>query len=237
LLDDFARETQVPEVQYIQSIVTKDTKSNKTVESSMSPSIFHQPTETQTKFCAAGSDIVQKSIPMDPGSSGSGEDMSQSLLSNLSRQIKSPAPTNEVLRLEGTDTFMSQSLQRLSSHEDSCQNYRPVTQVRTLRNSERGYWRIDASSWSIKDQVDFWNFLSDWLRRGRAGIATEYIRCEEDNEGYDLHAGLGIVRIYCWGELVMHIWLLSYLGCNMAMKKNGGVWISAVDGETLIVMP
>jgi hypothetical protein len=237
-LAKFTREFQDPELQSVEDRVT-DTDaipSDQAEEALISPVIPDQGDGSPTNLGSAKIEIPQKSGPKNPDSRPS-EELSRAVLANLSRVIKSPATFGEILRLEGTDTFMSRTLQTISFHEDLIRHYRPVTQNRAPQDSERGYWKIDASYWSVRDQVDFWNFLGDQIRHGRAGIATECIRCEEDNEGYDLNDGLGIMRVYCWGELVMHMWLLSFLGCNGAMKKNGGVWISAIDGERLILMP
>jgi hypothetical protein len=154
-------------------------------------------------------------------------------LSSVSTCIKSPAPYEKLMQIEGTGTFMSQYLQRLISHKDLSRYYHPQFQVRKPLDSERGYWKFDMGSWLRPNQIELWAFLSDVISHGRAGIGTECVRGLDDGLS-GTKSSSGSLRIYCWGELIMPIYLLCYIGSGGLLKKELACWISAIDGQPLM---
>ena len=44
-----------------------------------------------------------------------------------------------------------------------------------------------------------------------------------------------VVRIWCWGEVVEHIWLMLYTSSNGKSKGCGSAWISG-EGEVVVRM-
>ena len=46
-------------------------------------------------------------------------------------------------------------------------------------------------------------------------------------------AGLGRVRVFCWGEVVEHVYLLLYVASRSRIRKVGAVWVDA-DEEVVI---
>jgi hypothetical protein len=173
----------------------------------------------------------------DPPSSDSHFDDSK--ISVLPRVIRSPPPTESIMQSEGTGTFMTKTLQRVMTYTDLVERYKHMKEAREIQASERGYWKIDTSKWSHKRQFDFWTFLNNLVGNGRAGLATQCFRNVND-DGSDDHTTpdqLGTVRVYCWGELVMHIWLLCHLASGGTLKSKQSIWISAIDGQPLVYMP
>jgi hypothetical protein len=160
-------------------------------------------------------------------------------LANLPQTINSPHPTSEYLRLEGTGTSMTQTLKTVISQKDFLERYRPATVSREPSAFERGFWRIDTASWSAETQLEFWEFMQGFVGRGRAGIATACTRNVMPDGTVDAgnHDRLGVVRLYCWGELVKPIFLLAYLGSKGFVRTVNPQWISAATGQVVIQMP
>lgn len=160
-------------------------------------------------------------------------------LANLPQTIDSPQPTPKYLKLEGTGTSMTQTLQTVISQKDFSERYRPTAASREPSPFERGFWRIDTASWSAETQLEFWQFMQGFIGRGRAGIGTACTRNMLPDGTVDIgsHGRLGVVRIYCWGELVKPIFLLAYLGSKGFVRKVNPQWISAATSNVVIQMP
>ncbi|KAK3396493.1 hypothetical protein B0T20DRAFT_442436 [Sordaria brevicollis] len=101
--------------------------------------------------------------------------------------------------------------------------YRPSLQTRPLRPYERGYWLVDCSSWSRALKEECWSFLDDYLDSGVAGWG---VWCTRDE-------GFTRMRMYCWGAVVGHIYLLLYVISKREVKYTGVEWR---DGEGVVVV-
>jgi hypothetical protein len=158
-------------------------------------------------------------------------------LSSLPQVLISPPPTSTILRDEGTGTFMSKTLQRITTFPELIKRYMPKSETRAAGRVERGYWRIDTASWSEKRQVEFWAFLNHLIKNGRAGFGTMCV-CGISEDGSQSHRNdaLRIVRIYCWGEIHKAVWMMCALGTKGSSWLRGAKWISARDGKEIIVM-
>ena len=44
-----------------------------------------------------------------------------------------------------------------------------------------------------------------------------------------------VAKIYCWGEVVGHIWLLLFIASRRGVRGVGSKWIDA-SGEAVLVM-
>jgi hypothetical protein len=173
------------------------------------------------------------------GTSCSSKNFDSGNISSLPRVIRSPPQFGTVMRSEGAGVFMTETLQKVMSYPDLAQNYQPMKHIRDIQPSERGYWRIDTLTWTRQRQFDFWTFLNDLVSKGRAGMGTECFRNVKDDGSDDNTAlnHLGTVRVYCWGELIKHIWLLCHLGSGGALKNKQTTWISAVYEKPIVYMP
>lgn len=70
------------------------------------------------------------------------------------------------------------------------------SQVRELRQWERGYWSVDTSSWvNVKAKINFWNMLKDNVMNGRLGSVNVFLDSEEGS----------IINIYCFGGMAEHV--------------------------------
>jgi hypothetical protein len=175
----------------------------------------------------------------DPVSDRGHNDKLSAILAELPQTINSPHPIPEYLRLEGTGTSMTQTLQTVISQKDFLERYRPAAVIREPSAFERGFWRIDTASWSVETQLEFWQFMQGFIGRGRAGIGTTCTRNMMPGGTVDAcsHGRLGVVRLYCWGELVKPIFLLAYLGSKGFVRTVNPQWISAATNKVVIQMP
>ncbi|PVI03739.1 hypothetical protein DM02DRAFT_520230 [Periconia macrospinosa] len=107
------------------------------------------------------------------------------------------------------------------------ERFKPLRTSRRLQNDERGHWMLECRSWALDVQLRFWASFGDRVRSGRIGWGVSIYRDETP-----LH-GLGIVRVYCWGEIVEHIWILLWLCSEGRIVKSGSQWLDA--GEEVII--
>ncbi|UPX11573.1 uncharacterized protein EKO05_0002172 [Ascochyta rabiei] len=92
---------------------------------------------------------------------------------------------------------------------------------RTLEADERGYWLIDCMQWPSKLQWEFWSLLYNHVHSGRVGWGLTLHREAQSDDT------LGRVKLYCWGEVVEHIWLLLWLCSKGRVSGSGSCWIDA----------
>lgn len=151
---------------------------------------------------------------------------------SLLMQIHPPLPPT------GSDTFISHVTPQLQTQFwDSVElqgKYKPLPH-RDLRQSERGYWQFDTRSWSPKIQIKFWVFLQSNIGSGVGGWGVWCVRENdpEADENDDANAELGTVKVFCWGEVVGHVWLLCYVASQARLKRVESQWIDA-DGEIVV---
>ncbi|KAI4723229.1 hypothetical protein E4T48_00506 [Aureobasidium sp. EXF-10727] len=154
------------------------------------------------------------------------------IFEGLPLQIHPPPPPT------GSETLITHVTPQLQAQfwdsEELRGKYKPFPH-RDLRQSERGYWQFDTRSWSLKVQIKFWIFLQSNIGSGVSGWG---IWCFRDNtsssdENEDAEAELGIVKVFCWGEVLGHIWLLCYVASQARLKRVESQWIDA-DGKVVV---
>lgn len=137
-------------------------------------------------------------------------------------------PPSAQISIESPSTLPSQITPYLEGlkQQDSAR-FNPKT-VRTLKPDERGHWRVDCRLWPKHVQLEFWSALQDDVQSGRLGW------------GVTLHREvarmrLGLVRLYCWGEIVEHIWLSLWQHSGGRVWSTGAVWVDANEVETVTI--
>jgi hypothetical protein len=103
--------------------------------------------------------------------------------------------------------------------------FKPESQARDLRPFERGYWLVDCASWDLDLKRSAWRFLTDYLGKGAAGWGTS---CRRDRD-------FSWIRLYCWGCVVGHMYLVVYLMSRRKVLYTGTSWVGA-DGRKVVVM-
>ncbi|KAL3467355.1 hypothetical protein BJX64DRAFT_168149 [Aspergillus heterothallicus] len=120
----------------------------------------------------------------------------------------------------------------------------------------------DAGTWDIPVFSKFWTFLFDFIaKEGRAGwgvwcIAEDKSTPYRDTTSPEAHEVRGntepppslhshtasckslqlAVKIYAWGEIACHIYLLLFLASERRVRKMGAQWRDA-RGQVVIQMP
>ncbi|KAG6264268.1 hypothetical protein E4U48_006314 [Claviceps purpurea] len=140
---------------------------------------------------------------------------------NTATTIVPPSPPPSVRTLSPPQLIPPQ-LEKLS--RDLSSRYNPLPH-RPLDPFERGYWLVDCSRWAAGTRRETWVFLTNYLRSGLAGWGIWCSR-DEASEGEDL-------KLYCWGHVVKHMYLLLYLASGREVKYTGAEWR---DGEGVVVV-
>lgn len=102
----------------------------------------------------------------------------------------------------------------------------PEIQTRDLRETERGFWRVNCETWSAQVKLDAWKRLGDFVGDSRAGWA---VACNRDE-------ACESIRVFCSGIVVGHIYLLLYMCSGNKIKNTGATWHEG-NSEILIKMP
>jgi len=142
--------------------------------------------------------------------------------SGLPTSIRPPAPQPSLQRFK---THITESLRYLAENNNLAQCYKPVFVSRDFRQSERGYWTFDITPWPAQLRLDFFQFLAKMIEPGRVGWGVWCIRELASLE----------VRIYCWGEVARHVYLMLYVASKSKVRKLGLNWVDA-DGEVVVQM-
>lgn len=161
------------------------------------------------------------------------------LNANLSTTIHPPSPPTAQ---NPAESHITPSLAFLTTSLDVEKSYRPVSIAREIRPLERGYWLVDPSPWPLGQQVEFWRFLEQTVGGGRAGWGVWCSRGGYNEDGgregggeSGPGGGLGIVKVFCWGEVVRHVYLLLYVASKSQVRKLGLQWIDGA-GEVIVRM-
>ncbi|KAK9384728.1 hypothetical protein V1515DRAFT_610486 [Lipomyces mesembrius] len=116
-----------------------------------------------------------------------------------------------------------------------CVRFRPKDSDRYINDSqqewppdklERGYWRVDVSNWPANEKMKFWDNITQAIRAGRIGWIGAVVEGESEIGNGD------IVRVYCFGEAVVHIWVFLFAMSDRRTVKDVQ-WIDGV-GRTVI---
>ena len=99
---------------------------------------------------------------------------------------------------------------------------------RILQADERGHWRVDCRLWPKHIQLGFWSSLQDDVQSGRLGWGVTLHRDATRMK-------LGLVRLYCWGEIVEHTWLSLWQHSGGRIWSTGAVWVDASEVEIVTI--
>jgi hypothetical protein len=124
------------------------------------------------------------------------------------------------------EMLITDTLRQLAKKMSLSFFFRPHLQTRELRPMERGYWLVSCESWNEGLRGRCWNCLGNYIGKDLLGWGVWCVR----DENY------GTLRVYCWGIVVGHIYLLLYMASEGKIKGKGACWIGG-DGQTIIEMP
>jgi hypothetical protein len=141
----------------------------------------------------------------------------------LPTTIRAPAPQPS---LQPFKTHITESLKYLSETASLAQSYKPIFISRDLEQSERGCWTFDMTPWPAQLRSEFFQFLAKMIETGRVGWGVWCVR----EPASSLTA-----RVFCWGEVVRHVYLMLYVASKSKVRKLGLRWVDA-GGEVVVQM-
>ena len=142
---------------------------------------------------------------------------------DLPTTIRAPAPQPS---LQPFKTHITESLKYLSETASLAQSYKPIFVSRDLEQSERGCWTFDMAPWPAQLRSEFFQFLAKMIETGRVGWGVWCVR--------EPAASL-TARVFCWGEVVRHVYLMLYVASKSKVRKLGLRWVDA-EGEVVVQM-
>lgn len=152
-----------------------------------------------------------------PSTPGIQEDFSNTL------EIMPPPPPTGIGKIDPS-SFVSDKLAKLE--RDISSRYQPEVK-RAVDPLERGYWLVDCTAWGPETMRIAWNFLANYFRKGYAGWG---VWCHR-GPAHDW------LRLYCWGHITKHTYLLLYLASDRHLKPTGAKWHGADGTVVLEVAP
>lgn len=128
-----------------------------------------------------------------------------------------------------------------------------VLQINILNENEEHHTQKQKQSrnrndWPAEMFHRFWTFLADFIADGRAGWGVwcilEYTPSPHSPDSVpcsqvrgDLpHSTPVILKMYAWGEVAMHVYLLLFLASERRVRGMGALWRDARE-DAVIVMP
>jgi hypothetical protein len=155
--------------------------------------------------------------------------------SKLPFEVFPPAPE---VSIESPGTLPSQITTHLGAiQKQNPKRFKPSKISRTLELDERGYWLIESTTWPQVIQYEFWSSLCKHVKGGRFGWGVTLYRDPPNpqTKGPQGTNDLGSVRLYCWGEIVEHIWLSLWLCSKGKVAGSGLRWFDAEDNVVIRV--
>jgi hypothetical protein len=122
--------------------------------------------------------------------------------------------------------FITDTLRKLEAKMPAERILCPTEQTRELRPMERGHWLVNCQSWSEGLRSRCWNSLGNYVGKNLLGWGVWCVRDEKHST----------IRVYCWGVIAGHLYLLLHLASERKIKGTGACWIGG-DGEAIIKMP
>lgn len=130
-----------------------------------------------------------------------------------------PAPKVSIDRPGILPTQITQHLKVVKAQNPK--RFKPSKRRGEVKHDDRGYWLVECGTWPDRVQFDFWSSLSEHILSGRLGWGVTLHR-----DARSL-SKLGSVRVYCWGEVVEHIWLMLWLCSGGKVARSGARWVDA----------
>lgn len=162
-------------------------------------------------------------------------------LLELAAEIHAPQPKTSV---EPFKTHVTKELQSL--HDLFAAKFCPVMVSRQISVHERGHWLVDCSSWRTTKKLALWRHLETWIGNGSAGWGIWCTRGADqhlvprDSLGQasgiaDTRGEFRLLRVYCWGEVIGHLYILLYTASEGSIRKLGLQWVDS-KGDVVVDM-
>ncbi|KIV95553.1 hypothetical protein PV10_03191 [Exophiala mesophila] len=90
------------------------------------------------------------------------------------------------------------------------------------------------SAWTEVEFLNFWRNMSRLVRQGKCGMGCRLVK-EVDREASSELGQVWRITMFCWGEVVAHIWLALWILSDKLTAQTPMQWISG-DGTVVIEM-
>lgn len=145
-------------------------------------------------------------------------------INDLPLQVFSPkAPVG----LDGPVTFVTPIIASFFAKAELRKRWtRNAVISRPISQFEIGHWAIETESWPPRLQLSFWKVLTNQIGLRQAGISTWCKRIPQPDQ-------LGTVKVYCWGEIVEHLFLFLFTIADTGISSQEACWL---DGQDEVVV-
>ncbi|KAI6839419.1 hypothetical protein KC332_g3467 [Hortaea werneckii] len=201
------------------------------------PTVANRPSESQNACQIQAEPQVESSVVAVAEDAATTSPLPKTSTSPASLQTLPLAiyPPEPVAALAKFTTHVTYHMNFLAESSFAKDSYKPVSTSRELGRLERGHWLLPSSgisTWPTTLQLDFWNFLSQFISSGNGGWG---LWCAREVQHGDGQGSLGTVRVYCWGEVVKHVYLLLYTASQSKVRKMGLQWVNG-EGKVVVHM-
>ncbi|EMC93383.1 hypothetical protein BAUCODRAFT_125250 [Baudoinia panamericana UAMH 10762] len=142
-------------------------------------------------------------------------------------------PPSPPVSCSGFTTHVTRSLQWLVENSQISDHFQPVRVTRNVDLLERGYWLFRTDALPLELQVTTWQFLQKMIASGNAGwgiwCVRELGREDEGEAAVETVGTLGNLKIFCWGEVIKHIYLMLYVASKSKVRRLGLQWCDAEE--------
>ncbi|KAI9694501.1 MAG: hypothetical protein M1822_000117 [Bathelium mastoideum] len=115
--------------------------------------------------------------------------------------------------------------------------YNPIERRRELGPYERAKWSVDTSRWSPGIQLYFWRWLQRHGKDGRLGWSIAFWREHDKHaDARTICESLGMVTVFCWSEVIEHIYLAMYMASKTKIVGTGATLRTGPEGELIVRM-
>lgn len=258
VIPDSQPQTAPPEpdaLQYLETLPRGPTKRRRldspTSKKDPSPPIIPRPSEPTAEHPASKDTSIPRApqpaqpSPTPPRSQIPTHQPPNIQLATLPLEIHPPPPATST---NPFTTHLTPTLTLLSKRLSLSRIYKPTHQTRALDTFERGHWFFHINvhpklnhpapnDWDTPTFNRFWTFLSDFIsNEGRAGwgvwCIVEAAQTEAPNPG--LFQPLTL-KVYTWGEIASHVYLLLFLASERRIRKMGAQWRDGAE-EVVVQM-
>jgi hypothetical protein len=171
------------------------------------------------KSTSAEGNVILETQAMDTDDEYASDDNSNVL------EIVSPEPLLSTAILTPSDLITPKLANLLTTMREG--RIEPKDTFREIRPLERGYWLIDTTIWSRKLKRNSWEFLKEYFARGDAGWGIWATR--DPSKTW--------LRVYCFGVVVPHIYLLLYVASSRMLKRTSATWHDSLGDPVMTVRP
>ncbi|KAJ9646535.1 hypothetical protein H2199_002584 [Coniosporium tulheliwenetii] len=141
-----------------------------------------------------------------------------------------PAPETDSITDPGWPSQITPTLARVFEGVVANPSMILKRSTRAISPVERGYWHLDPSTWPPDIQADFWRIVGDNIPHGNCGwnvwctreASSEFPASAEIQS----RGGLGVIRFWCWGEIVGHVWAFLVVASRRWVKWTGARWVA-----------